>query len=314
MSRLRLVPDLLRHGPFTTGEAAEAGVTRRMLQGPGYVAIHRGVHVWSGLDRSPLVLISADLLLLPPDAAVSHVSALHWYGVNIGTTVTRHYSTNTGSQTRLTGVRLHRRRGTLSPRLVRGVPVLGPDRTLVDCATQLSAPDLVRAGDWLVRLGLTSPTVLEDYALARHLDGVVLARRASALVRPRVDSVKETDVRLVLLASRLPEPEVNGTVLDDRGRFLARCDFLYRRLRIVIEYDGWHHERSAEQRQRDVLRRERLEAAGWRVIVVTGLDLARPAGIVARVWAAMVAAGYQGTPPVHDPVALRTLRIPSRGV
>lgn len=308
MSRPHPVPTSLRHGAFTVAEAAAAGITRRMLQGSSYASIHRGVYVWSELAPSPRVLIGADLLLLPPDASISHVSALHWYGVQIGPGLERHYSTNTGSQTRLADVRLHRRRGTLTPRVVRGVPVLGPDRTLVDCATQLSPSDLVRAGDWLVRLGLTSPTVLEDYALTHHLDGVVLARRTSALVRPRVDSVKETDVRLILVASRLPEPEVNGTVLDDAGQFLARCDLLYRTLRIVIEYDGWHHERSADQRQRDILRRERLEAAGWRVIVITGLDLARPASVVARVWAAMVAAGYPGTPPQYDPMALRTLR------
>lgn len=308
MSRPQPVPESLRTRAFTTAEAADEGVTRRMLQGTSYVSIHRGVHVWSHLDRTPEVLVGADLLLLPPDACISHLSALHWYGVHVGSTADRHYSTNTASQTRLSGVRLHRRRGRLSPRVVRGLPVLGPDRTLVDCATRLRPTDVVRAGDWLVRLGLTSPTTLEDYALRRHLDGVVLARRVSPLVRSRVDSVKETDVRLLLVASHLPEPEVNGQIVDAFGRFVARGDLVYRHLRIVIEYDGWHHERSAEQRQRDILRRERLEAAGWRVIVVTGLDLARPGGIVARVWQAMVAAGHHGPSPRYDPVTLRTLR------
>lgn len=309
MSRHRPVPDQLRHRPFTTAEAASAGVTRRMLQSSAYTRIHPGVYVCAQVAMALDVLVIADLLALPADACVSHVTALHWYGVDVGTAAgERHYSTNTTAQTRLEGVRLHRRRGTLSPRVVRGAPVLGPDRTLVDCATQLNPPDLVRAGDWLVRLGLTSPSTLRTYAEERHLDGVVLARRTSPLVRARVDSVRETDVRLVLVASRLPEPEVNGTIVDDHGRFVARGDLVYRGLRIVIEYDGWHHERSAEQRQRDILRRERLEAEGWRVIVITGRDMARPSGIVARVWQAMAAAGHRGPAPRFDPVTLRTLR------
>ncbi|MFC5677609.1 DUF559 domain-containing protein [Aeromicrobium endophyticum] len=239
---------------------------------------------------------------------MSHVTALHWYGVTVGASPLRHYSTNTTSQTRLSGVQLHRRRGRLSSRIVHGVPVLGPDRTLVDCATQLNPHDLVRAGDWLVRLGLTDPDVLRTYARERHLDGVVLARRTTPLVRSRVDSVKETDVRLVLVASGLPEPEVNGTIMEGRSRFLARGDLVYHKLRIVIEYDGWHHERSADQRRRDILRRERLEAAGWRVIIVTAEDLRHVASLVGRIWDAMVSAGYRGPAPRLDSVRLRTLR------
>jgi hypothetical protein len=279
-----------------------------MLQSSAYAMVHRGVYMWAELPQSLPVLIGADLLVLPRDACVSHVTALHWYGVTVGASPHRHYSTNTTSQTRLDGVRLHRRRGRLSPRTVHGVPVLGPDRTLVDCATLLSASDLVRAGDWLVRLGLTTPHVLTTYAAERHLDGVVLARRTTPLVRSRVDSVKETEVRLVLVASGLPEPEVNGTIVDDRGGFIARGDLVYRELRLVIEYDGWHHERSADQRQRDILRRERLEADGWRVIVVTAADLRHVAGLVGRVWDAMVSSGFRGPAPRFDPVRLRTLR------
>ncbi len=308
MSAPRPVPLPLQHRAFTVAETAAHGASRRMLQSTGYRRIHPGVYASAALPLTMDVLVGADLLLLPPDACLSHVSALHWYGVQVGTAAERHYSTNTSAQTRLAGICLHRRRGRLSPRVVRGVPVLGPDRTVVDCATQLSPTDLVRAGDWLVRLGLTSPTTLESYALERHLDGVVRARRSTALVRSRVDSVRETDVRLILRASRLPEPEVNVTIVDALGRFLARGDLVYRDLRIVIEYDGWHHERSADQRQRDIVRREGLEAAGWRVIVITSKDMSQPTSIVARVWQAMVAAGYRGVPPRHDPAALRTLR------
>jgi hypothetical protein len=175
---------------------------------------------------------------------------------------------------------------------------LGPDRTFVDCATLFGLRDLVRAGDWLVRLGLTTPETLRVYAAERHLDGVLRARRASAYVASRVDSVTETDVRLLLQFARLPRPEVNAWITDDAGNVLGRGDLVFRGYWVIVEYDGWHHERDARQRQKDHLRRERLEAAGWRLIVITSADMSNPSGIVKRVNAALVAGGYSGSEPV----------------
>lgn len=308
MAPRQALPPCLQGRAFTLSEAIASGVTRRMLQGKRFVTIHRGVHIEAGVELTLEVLVQADLLALPDDACVSHTTALRWYGVNVGPANTRHYSTNTACQTRLRHVTLHRRRGTISPRMVRGVPVLGADRTLVDCGTVLNPVDLVRAGDALVRLGFTTPAILRRYADERHLDGVVRTRGSAVHVRSRVDSVKETDVRLLCVFSGLPEPEANVVILDEQDRFLARGDLVYRALRIVLEYDGWHHERSAQQRQKDILRRERLEEAGWRIIVITAEDLRRPTTVVARVWQAMVTAGYRGPAPIHDAKRLQSLR------
>lgn len=101
--------------------------------------------------------------------------------------------------------------------------------------------------------------------------------------------MRESLLRFELVAGGLPEPEVNVDILDRAGRFLGRGDLVYRRQRVVVEYDGWYHERDARQRRKDILRRERLEAAGWRVIVVTALDMHAPKDVVARVAAALTA-------------------------
>ena len=77
---------------------------------------------------------------------------------------------------------------------------------------------------------------------------------------------------------------------DDRGRWLARGDLVFARHKVLVEYDGWQHERDARQRQSDHLRREQLEAAGWRVIVVTAADMARPWTVIARIRQALNAA------------------------
>lgn len=222
------IPAALRGHPFTIDQARRLGLTRRMLQGKRFTQLHRGIYLTADTALTLPIRIHAARLLLPDDAALSHVSALQWYGVHIGPSEPLRFSTNTTTQTGLKGVVLHRRLGHLSPTLVDHVPVLGPDRSLVDCATILGVVDLVRAGDWLVRLGLTSPARFIGYAEARHLDGVRRARRVSTFVRSRVDSVTETDVRLLLRFARLPEPEVNIDIFDDLGEFLARGDLVYR--------------------------------------------------------------------------------------
>lgn len=50
------------------------------------------------------------------------------------------------------------------------------------------------------------------------------------------------------------------------------------------------------------MRRERLEAAGWTVIVITAEDMKNPLGIVPRAHTALVAAGYAGPAPVMSDV------------
>ena len=53
--------------------------------------------------------------------------------------------------------------------------------------------------------------------------------RAAALVRERVDSPRESRLRLCLVLAGLPEPEVNPVVTVD-GRRVGRVDLLV---------DGW---------------------------------------------------------------------------
>ncbi len=267
-----------------------------MLRGPHFVSVHRGVWRLTDTDLTFDLSVRAASLALPPGSAVSHVTALQWMGIGVGRRTPLHFSICSTAQV-MHDIVLHRRLGRLAPRELHGLSVLGPDRSFVDSATLLSVRDLVRAGDALVRAGLTSTEQLLDYTMSSHLDGVVRAREAALLVRGRVDSPRETDVRLLLVLAGLPEPLINVNVFDDAGSWLARGDLVIPELRLIIEHDGWHHERDAEQRQKDHLRRERIEAAGWTLIVITAADFQHPTAIVARVYEAMVRHGYAGPPP-----------------
>lgn len=297
MTRPEPLPSCFEGRVFTTQEAYAAGLTKDVLS-RRCRRIHRGIHCYEHTVVTAELAVDAARRLLPGDATLSHVSGLRWLGVTIGPPTPLHFSTNTTSQTALDGVVLHRRQGLLSPQIVRGVPVLGADRTFVDCATQLGHVDLIRAGDWLVRLGLTTPDTLQHYADERHLDGVRRARRVAPYVVERVDSPIETEVRLMMMFARLPPPEVNVDIVDGQGLFVARGDLVFREYRLIVEYDGWHHERDAHQRQRDHLRRELLESLGWRLVVITVEDLRDRPSIVRRVHRALVQGGYAGPDPV----------------
>lgn len=72
------------------------------------------------------------------------------------------------------------------------------------------------------------------------------------------------------------------------GRFVARVDFGHPEQRLAIEYDGaWHG--GPAQPAKDRARRNRLLAAGWRVLFVTAADLRDPVGLAARIAAALAA-------------------------
>jgi very-short-patch-repair endonuclease len=133
---------------------------------------------------------------------------------------------------------------------------------------------------------------LHAYVHDSHLDGVQRARRVAPLLRGGSASPQESELRWRLVRAGLPEPELNVDITDEHGRWLARGDLVYRRWKVLVEYDGWQHERSARQRQWDHLRREQLEGAGWRVIVVTAADMASPDTIVIRVRQALRQRGY----------------------
>jgi uncharacterized protein DUF559 len=294
---MRLIPSELHGRAFSVRDAATLGITPRMLQGRRFTRIFDGVYRTTQTPLSFDLAVRAALLVLPGDAALSHVSNLRWRGYDDVPEFPVHFSTSGCLHVERPGLVVHRRQGRLSPTLVRGVPILGPDRTFVDIATQLRERQLLRVGDWLVRYGHTDVLALRAFALESHLDGVQRARLIAPLVRDRVDSPRESDVRWILMEAELPVPEPNAPIVDEHGVRLAKGDLTYVEFKVIVEHEGWLHERNARQRQRDHLRRERLESDGWRVIVITVEDFTNERAIAWRVYQALRERGYAGPRP-----------------
>lgn len=79
----------------------------------------------------------------------------------------------------------------------------------------------------------------------------------------------ETRLRMLMVLARLPEPQVNKILRFDDGTWERRIDIYYLAILLAIEYEGRQHAESVEQWNKDIRRRTRLEAMGWRFILVT---------------------------------------------
>lgn len=174
---------------------------------------------------------------------------------------------------------------------VDGVRLTSPARTFIDLAAMLSLPDLVAVGDAAVR-GYDVPIDEFVMVLNRRLRyrGKVLARRAVPLLDGRAESPPESRLRVHLVEDGLPTPEVNAVITDEDGQFLARCDLVYRRWGVVVEYDGEVHA-SRRVRHSDAARRTLLREHGWHVVEIVADDLRFPERAVGKVRRALSLAG-----------------------
>ena len=93
----------------------------------------------------------------------------------------------------------------------------------------------------------------------------------------------ESEARLLFLASRLPMPELQYSIIDHTGR-LWRVDFAWPDAMIVAEYDSiaWHV--GPEALLHDRLKTARLQECGWTTIPMTVDDIRHhPNGLIARI-------------------------------
>lgn len=308
MAAARDLPPELVDRVFTRREALAAGVTPAMLRGSRIERIERGLYRYAGVGRDPLAPMRT-ALRIAPHAAISHTSSLELRGLLMGARLPVHVATNRPHQVRRTSsVIVHRHLGDLEPDWFQGLPVLGAERTFVDCGTLLGLADLVAVGDWLVARRMSSVQSLRTFSDRVHLDGVQRARVAAAMIRAGSESVRESIARFHVVARGLPEPAPNLEIRDAHDGFVARGDLPFPPWKVLVEYDSWYHERDAVQRQYDILRRERLEAEGWLAVVLTSADVAHPDRLAWRVYNALRSRGYAGPPPRLDPQFARWMR------
>lgn len=300
MSRHRPLPPRLRGTAFAVGDRALHGETNGRLRGSDLEAPFWGVRSVDVDLGDVFGRCAAFSPRLRPGWVFSHLTAAALLGAPLPNSCKQATDLHIGA---LHGVQPARGRGVVGHRLaeatrttqVRGFTLTAPADTFALLATMLELPDLVAVGDFLVsgsrsRGGsrVDIHTTIDELTAAVTAYGsrrsARLLRAALPLVRIGVDSRPETHLRLALIDAGIPEPSVNPPVQVDGGTAVLHPDLAEPRLRIAYEYEGDLHRTDQQRFRTDIVRRERFEAAGWRVVRVTAHDLfVDRASFIARV-------------------------------
>jgi hypothetical protein len=264
-----------------------------------------GVRLHQGADTTVPALSAAFHERMLPGQFFSHATAARLHGLPLPSRFDRdapiHVSAIAPAQCpRLAGVLGHRlKAGSVTVVHREGLPLAGAVDTWCQLAASLRLDELIMVGDALVRRQQPFATMPElRAAVARYAGhrGAKRLREALEWVRPRADSPKETELRLLLVRAGLPEPEVNGIIVDEFGMKVATGDLVFRQYRVLAEYDGGQHRTDEEQYHWDVDRLDAIMTLGWRVVRINKSHLRPGSNIpVYKVEAALRAAGWSRT-------------------
>ncbi|MDO5503484.1 MAG: DUF559 domain-containing protein, partial [Actinomycetia bacterium] len=255
------------HQPFTRAMAAEMGISDRRLRSPEFRRVMHGVFVDHRIPDSLPVRTRAALLVAPPGGTASHLTAACLWTANAERSGHIHLSYRFAGTCGRGEIKVHRFGYPIDRSARHGIPVTGPGMTFMHLAVVLDLVKLTAFGDMLVKRKVITPDELMGYARAWSQHGARLGRLAASHVRDRVESVPESNLRMLLVLAGLPEPTVNFPILRPNGEERYRLDLAYPEIMLAIEYDGrWHDE--PEQAAKDDLRRTWLRKHGWTVIVI----------------------------------------------
>jgi hypothetical protein len=267
------VPAALRTRPFTCAEARVVGVTRGQLRGAAYRRLGSGIYRWVGLKESPQLMLTGVARRLPAGAAFSGHTAAWLHGLDVAPCdpIEVTIPEPIGSGRRAGAAVVRAALGTEETVLRRRLPTTSPLRTAVDLGGRNPLTEGVVAADLFLHAELVSMVELRNY-LADHpgAKGIARLRRVVELAEPKAESPMETRLRMLLVLARLPRPEVQVSIHDDKGRFLGRPDLFYRRQGLAIEYDGSNHR---DRLVDDNRRQNGLVGAGFRLLRFTAADV-----------------------------------------
>lgn len=232
---------------------------------------------------------------LPKDhtAALSHHSALALRGVSLHGVDDRVHIVHVGAgRGRSDGVVVGHR--PVSKDLVEvheGVRIVTPAVACLQVAAHFGAEAGLVSADHALHSELITREAL-DTALTELAPG--RWSRAPAhmchLADARVESAAESRARWAfqMLNFRLPTPQVR--IDDEDGKFVARVDFLYEDLKLVIEVDGFGKYTTPADLIAEKLREDRLRELGYNIVRLTWADLADHAVVSRKVLAGVARA------------------------
>jgi len=295
-------------GAFTSRDAYDCGYNRQSLSqlvrrgqilrvGPGaYVDRERYEAV--SPERRHDMSTRAVVRTFDGRVYASHYSALTLMSLPVFGAPLGHIHVARGADAlsrRRPGLSIHTAYGNGAGRLIGGTPSVTPALAILGAAMTCGIETGVVAADAALAVGKLTVDDLLTWLnrLSRHRN-VTRARQAVRLADARSESVGESRTRLMLNAIGFrPTPQVE--IRDPQGKLIGRVDFLLKRERIIVEFDGLMKYAGANGREAlaaEKAREDRLRALGYEFVRLTWADLSRPATVdrqlpfaIARAWA-----------------------------
>ena len=287
-ARIRLPRELTRV-PFTVGGAAAAGLSPDRLRGRD---LHRPFHGVRSANPVTTILdrCRAYEQRMPQHAFFCSITAALLFGVPLPRRLEEFPVVHVGVSS---AHHPPRGRGVVGHRLSVsgdyqsawcGLRVASPEQVWCQLGALLSVPDLVAAGDFLIRRDLPMTThqrLREAVTMFPGRRGKPRLRVAVELLHDRAESRRESHLRVIIVRAGVAGLSVNFPITTSGG-FRYRADLAFPERKVVVEYQSEYHG-DESQRRKDMTRRARLEADGWYVMEVNADDLRDPAELVQRI-------------------------------
>ena len=234
-----------------------------------------------GSPDTPAQRALAAVLDLGEEAALSHTSAAAWWQLPGFGLDPRHTTRLRHGRVRASHISTVHQPLLLTPEQVttlHAVPVTTPARTIFDLAAREHPRRVERALDFALSRRLTNNSELHHLLRVlgrRGRTGIttmrqLLADRPSSERLP--DSNLEQQFRKLARKAGFPELQAGVDLADETG-WLARVDFYYAPLRLVVEIDSVIHHSALTDRRHDDATTARLIAAGYTVRRFTEVEI-----------------------------------------
>jgi hypothetical protein len=282
-----------QHGAISRRQALSEGMSGRAidwrLATGEWVRVFQGAYRVGGAECTWEQTIMAGCLAAGPGAVASHRAAAALFGMP-GVPRWVEVTVPESRRVQLEGVTAHRAR-LLTPQdigAVKGIPVTGAARTIVDLADVYSTARLGPMLDYALVQRLLRRGELVGRSAGRKGTGVltVLLGERPDVVRPMGSEFEAGLFRALQQAGLpLPVPQYRVVMPDGSEVFL---DFAYPDVRLALEADSYLWHASLAAWQRDRARNGELVAMGWSILPITwDLVMFQPAEMARRVRGAL---------------------------
>lgn len=263
-----------------TGSARRLGITpaqvRTELRRGRWYSLARGIVLTRPDQPTRADWALVGLCLAGGRSAISGWDALRYYGLGNVVPPVPHVLViaDRGGGRTVGGVRVRRAWGPIDarrapashPQLAHEL-VAAPARAIADTSPMYRTPDPIRAVvTSAVQRGLCTPDALRGVIADTARRGSGHLRRAVVEVLDGARSVAEAAALADLCTAAVPPFELNTALVDPSGRVVAVADFLWRRLRAVLEIDSREFHFSERDWKRTSTRHNRLTAAGFSLL------------------------------------------------